>query len=143
MTYRQAAISFLKERGPMHYRDLADAIMTAGAVQARGATPAATLNATIAVDIKRKGQGSVFVRIRPGVFGLRRLHEPAAEVLAVPANPDEEAVASASEDASLRVRVPYYPLYSVRRDKAPFLSGCESRPATVAPAGSSRSGRWR
>ena len=33
--------------------------------------------------------------------------------------------------------------YSVRRDKAPFLSGCESRPATVAPAGSSRSGRWR
>ena len=33
--------------------------------------------------------------------------------------------------------------HSVRRDKAPFLSGCESRPATVAPAGSSRSGRWR
>ena len=33
--------------------------------------------------------------------------------------------------------------YSVRRDKVPFLSGCESRPATVAPAGSSRSGRWR
>ena len=28
----------------------------------------------------------------------------------------------------------------VRRAKAPFLSGCESRPATVAPAGSSRSG---
>ena len=35
------------------------------------------------------------------------------------------------------------PHYSVRREKAPFLSGCESRPATVAPAGSSRSGRWR
>ena len=31
----------------------------------------------------------------------------------------------------------------VRRAKAPFLSGCESRPATVAPAGSSQSGRWR
>ena len=31
----------------------------------------------------------------------------------------------------------------VRREKAPFLSGWESRPATVAPAGSSRSGRWR
>ena len=29
---------------------------------------------------------------------------------------------------------------SVRREKAPFPSGCESRPATVAPAGSSRSG---
>ena len=31
-------------------------------------------------------------------------------------------------------------LFSVRRGKALFLSGCESHPATVAPAGSSRSG---
>ena len=30
--------------------------------------------------------------------------------------------------------------YSVRRGKAPSLSGCEPRPATVAPAGSNRSG---
>ena len=35
------------------------------------------------------------------------------------------------------------PDFSVRREKAPVLSGCESRPATVAPAGSSRSGWWR
>ena len=28
----------------------------------------------------------------------------------------------------------------VRRGKAPSPSGCESRPATVAPAGSNRSG---
>ena len=33
--------------------------------------------------------------------------------------------------------------FCVRRDKAPILSGCEPRPATVAPAGSSRSGWWR
>ena len=33
--------------------------------------------------------------------------------------------------------------FRVRREKAPVLSGCESRPATVAPAGSSRSGWWR
>ena len=32
------------------------------------------------------------------------------------------------------------PAYPVRRDKAAFLSGCESRPAAVAPAGSNRSG---
>ena len=88
---------------------------SAGAVQSGSATPAATLNATIAVDIKRKGQDSDFVRIRPGVFGLRRLHEPGAQVVAVPASPDEEAVDSASEDANLCVRVPYYPLYSEER----------------------------
>ena len=99
----------------MHYQDLADAIMTAGSVQSSGTTPAATLNATIAVDIKRKGKDSAFIRIRPGVFGLRRLHEPAAQVTPVPANSDEEAVDSTSDDANLRVRVPYYPLYSEER----------------------------
>ncbi len=31
----------------------------------------------------------------------------------------------------------------VCRGKAPFLSGCETRPATVVPAGSNRSGSWR
>ena len=31
-------------------------------------------------------------------------------------------------------------VFCVRRGKAPFPSGCESRPATVVPAGSSRSG---
>ena len=29
--------------------------------------------------------------------------------------------------------------WGVRRDKAAFLSGCKSHPATVAPAGSNRS----
>ena len=33
-----------------------------------------------------------------------------------------------------------YVYFNVRREKAPFLSGCEPRPATVASAGSSRSG---
>ena len=32
---------------------------------------------------------------------------------------------------------------AVCRGKAPFHSGCESRPATVVPAGSNRSGSWR
>ena len=35
------------------------------------------------------------------------------------------------------------PCDTVCRGKAPSPSGCESRPATVAPAGSNRSGRWR
>ena len=36
-----------------------------------------------------------------------------------------------------------YPKFNVRRRKALCPSGCESRPATVAPAGSSRSGAGR
>ena len=36
-----------------------------------------------------------------------------------------------------------YVISCVRRGKARFPCGCESRPATVAPAGSSQSGLWR
>ena len=118
MTYREAAIRFLTERGPTHYRELADAVVAAGDVRTHAATPAATLNATIAVDIKQKGTESVFIRIRPGVFGLRGLHEPATE--AAPAsNPlPTKAVTeddTASDTTNLRVRVPLFPVYSELR----------------------------
>ena len=118
VTYREAAVHFLKERGPMHYQELADAIIAAGSVQTSGSTPAATLNAIIAVDIKRKGKDSAFVRIRPGVFGLRGLHGPAAPVVPEPTpvpinlNAETDAV---SDDVNRRVRVPLFPVYSELR----------------------------
>lgn len=117
MTYREAAILFLKERGPMHYRNLADAIVRAGSVQTNAATPSASLNATIALDIKRKGTDSVFIRIRPGVFGLRGLHEPAARIAPthVPTNDEGDEADAASDDANLRVRIPRFPVYSQLR----------------------------
>ena len=117
MTFREAARMVLTERGPMHYQALADAIMAAGLVQTDGATPAASLNATFAVDIKRKGQGSTFVRIKPGVFGLRGVHEPALPALKVqPSSASEGDEGGASEgDADARVRVPFFPAYSELR----------------------------
>ena len=35
------------------------------------------------------------------------------------------------------------PHFSVRRGKAPSSNGCETRPTTVAPVGSSQGGSWR
>ena len=102
----------------MHYQELADAVVAAGDVQTHGATPAATLNATIAVDIKQKGADSAFVRIRPGVFGLRGLHEPATEAAPaskpLPTNTVAEGD-TASDNTNLRVRVPLFPVYSELR----------------------------
>jgi len=119
MTYREAALQLLKERGPMHYQDLADAITAAGLVQTNASTPAASLNATIAVDIKRKGKDSEFVRVRPGVFGLRGLHEPAAQAAAQPSSSqaptDGEDAEALGDDANLRVRIPLFPVYSELR----------------------------
>jgi restriction system protein len=110
LSFKQAAVQVLRERGPLHYRELADAIMSACLVQTNGATPAASLNATLAVDIKRRGKDSAFVRIRPGVFGLRGFHEPATRMAEEPAG-DEQA-GTAVDDVNLRVRVPLFPSYS-------------------------------
>ena len=117
MTYREAAVRMLKERGPMHYKDLMAAIEADGSVQTQGATPAATLNAILAVDVKRKGTDSVFIRVRPGVFGLQGIHEAAAHV--TPAftaptamNPQGD---NAGHESDLRVRIPLFPVYSELR----------------------------
>lgn len=119
MTYKQAAVQVLHERGPMHYQDLANAIIQAGLVQTDATTPAASLNATIAVDIKRKGQGSAFVRIKPGVFGLRGVHEAALPALMLQpssASEGDDGEAPDSEgDANARVRIPLFPVYSELR----------------------------
>ena len=115
MTYREAAIRFLKERGPMNNQELANAVVAAGEVKTPGSTPAATLDAIIAVDIKQKGTESVFIRIRPGVFGLRGLHEPSARVAAASSNGDAEEADATSANADRRVRVPYFPDYSELR----------------------------
>ena len=116
LTYREAALQLLKERGPLHYQDLADAIMAVGLVETDAATPAASLNATIAVDIKRKGKDSAFVRIKPGVFGLRGVHDSAQPVLTAtspPANGEEDG--SVVNDSEQRVRIPLFPVYSELR----------------------------
>lgn len=103
----------------MHYRDLADAIVKDGLVHAAGNSPAASLNATVSVHIKQKGNDSVFIRIRPGVFGLRKLHNPTTQVkpsdTSKPTNGGSEDGLVASNDSELRVRVPYFPLYSELR----------------------------
>ena len=102
----------------MHYQDLAATIMADGSVQTSGATPAATLNTIIAVDIKRKGPDSVFTRIRPGVFGLRGLHEPPARVTPAPTPTPTDLDATSdkpTDDANLRVRTPLFPVYSELR----------------------------
>jgi restriction system protein len=112
MTFKEAAIRVLRERGPMHYEDLAAAILAAGLVHTAGATPAATLSTALAVDLKRRGEESDFVRLGPGVFGLRGVHEAAEPMLRVQASMEASGEESAVDDANTRVRVPFFPRYS-------------------------------
>jgi restriction system protein len=75
LTLRQAALKVLTERGPMHYKALTKAVLTDGLAFSDSKTPTASVNAVIAVDLKRHGTSSAFVRVKPGVFAARAAHE--------------------------------------------------------------------
>jgi len=117
---RQAAIALLAEIGPAHYQQLTEQILARGLAQSTSKTPAASLNAVIAVDIKRYGADSDFVRVRPGVFGLRD-RAASTSSAPTPAAPRAQATptAAALEDPERRVRIPLFPLYSKVRQLLP------------------------
>lgn len=56
---------------PLHYQELTDLILEDSLWQTEGKTPDATINARLAVDIKKHGSLSRFMRTEPGVFALR------------------------------------------------------------------------
>lgn len=128
LTYKEAAIRLLKERGPMHYRELAEAAVSECLVVTDAVDPASSLNATIAVEIKRRGKQSPFIRIRPGVFGLRALHAELAEDAAIMVVADEEP---SPEEAELRVRVPLFPVYHELRALLRLWPGVPRRRITA------------
>src|SRR5215207_9353489 len=115
MSYADAAYAVLESaRRPLHYRDLSRLAIERKLIEPQGKTPEATMNAIIAVDIKRKGTRSRFIRIGRGVFGLRSL---ATEVL------DTEPTGIADQESDRRVRIPLFPLYSEVRSILPVWSG--------------------
>lgn len=70
-TFKQSAIEILKKsKEPLHYSEITRLALESGLLETEGATPEATMNAQIVVDIKHKGQGSDFIRTAPGTFAL-------------------------------------------------------------------------
>ncbi|HET59733.1 MAG TPA: restriction endonuclease [Chloroflexi bacterium] len=56
---------------PLHYQEITKRILQQNLWITEGKTPDATINARVAVDIKRKGPVSRFQRTEPGYFALR------------------------------------------------------------------------
>lgn len=119
-TLRQAAVHVLRERGPQHYKQITDEILSRGLAISSSKTPAASLNAIIAIEIQRNGVKSEFIRVSPGVFGLRSLHGTAAAVepeVADSSEPDVPGDALVEKDeAEQRVRTPLFPMYREVRE---------------------------
>lgn len=86
MTVLEAVETVLKDAGkPLHYREITHVILERGLWKTHGKTPEATINAQLAVDIKRKGRDSKFQRRGPGLFGLREWRLP--EWVPIPKGP--------------------------------------------------------
>ena len=111
---RQAAIELLQEFGPMHYRELTDKVLSSGIATSSSKKPENVLNSIMSTDITRNGSESTFIRLSPGVYGLRALHATGSEsedkVLEV--SPDHSHHdESDTPDHSRRVRIPQFPAY--------------------------------
>ncbi|MCI5144837.1 MAG: hypothetical protein D3923_04750 [Candidatus Electrothrix sp. AR3] len=72
MTWRKAIDKILASSAtPLHYKDIAERIITEGLRKSLGATPSATVNAQISASIKHDGERSPYLRIDKGLFTLR------------------------------------------------------------------------
>lgn len=70
-TFKQAAIEVLKKAGTsLHYSEITRLALENGALETEGATPEASMNSQITVDIKNKGEGSDFIKTSPGTFAI-------------------------------------------------------------------------
>ncbi|GAB6063504.1 restriction endonuclease [Deferrisoma palaeochoriense] len=119
LSLKDAARKVLAEAGePLHYQEITKRILQGGLSQSQSKTPAASLNAVLAVDIKRNGSASPFVRVKPGVFGLRDT--------GAPQSPD----GSERDDAERRVRIPLFPRYDELRAVLPIWNGRPSAEVT-------------
>lgn len=88
MTIIEYAERVLREAGePLHYNEIARRMLADG-WSTRGATPGATVNSVLAVDLVNRGEASRFMRTKPGHFGLnpaRRAPEGTLRATAAPA----------------------------------------------------------
>ncbi len=72
-SFKEAARIILeKSDSPLHYREITKRAIDEGLIDSDGKTPWATMNAQLAMDIKNKGEGSIFERSDPGHFILRQ-----------------------------------------------------------------------
>lgn len=80
-TFKQAAITILKKsKEPLHYREITRKALEEGLFETQGATPEATMNAQIVMDIKRYGDKSIFKRVSPAIFAINPEYKEPVQV---------------------------------------------------------------
>ena len=92
--YKNAAYEVLSEsKKPLNYRDITRIALEKGILETVGATPEASLNAQLSVDIKQNGSKSLFIRTAPGFYSLNQ----AVKKPVIDTSKDEEAEVEAEK----------------------------------------------
>lgn len=118
LPFWKAAIEVLDEAGtPLHYEEITRRAIDRGFVETQGRTPSASMNAQIAVKIKKMGNNAPFARTAPGIFALTRWLDDGR------LSPDEVL----EDDSDRLIRIPHYPKYSKLRLLLPCLAGLRKR----------------
>lgn len=69
--FLSSALAILSEiRTPLHYKEITRLALEKGILETEGATPDATMNAQIIMDIKHKGKLSDFVKTAPSTYAI-------------------------------------------------------------------------
>ena len=72
MKWPDAISKVLQDAGkPLHYAEITKGIIESGYRKSVGATPAATVSATLSMSLKNEGDASPFFKPARGVYGLR------------------------------------------------------------------------
>lgn len=93
--YRYSAIEVLKaEKKPLHYKDITRLALERGLLETEGATPDASMNSQIIIDIKHKGAKSDFIKTDPSTYALNpdRNEKPEEVIEAIKETEEEEKI---------------------------------------------------
>ncbi len=72
MTLSEKTVEVLRAEGqPLNYREITRRILASGTWPTSGKHPENSVNATIIMDINEQGAKPTFVRVSPGIYGLR------------------------------------------------------------------------
>jgi restriction system protein len=122
MTFLEAAESILQDaKVPLHYEEVVRRALAQKFLATSGKTPAATLNSVLTVELKTNAEQSHFVRVQPGVYGLREwnLGLQINDVNTV----DAALPAADNHEHARRVRIPLFPSYAYVHGLLSVLNG--------------------
>jgi hypothetical protein len=96
LAWREAIIEVLPKDGePMHYTEIAEAIVAAGLRTEVGATPSASVASTISLSGQNERDRSPFVRVSRGYYALRQREDATPALTPQPDTEDETGFVNA------------------------------------------------